>query len=71
MLQVRILKTNNKYFTTTVENMNKEFGVNYFINNDTSSTDDFIYLIKHAINSPNPRMNTKCTNEEIKKNYDP
>jgi hypothetical protein len=51
-----------------VENMNNEFGVNYFKNIDTSSTDDFIYLIKHVTNSPNPSMNTKCTTtEEIEK----
>jgi len=63
-----IVEVFNKYFTTIVKNINKEFGVNYFINNDSKSTDDFIYLMKHAVNSPNPSMNTKCTTEETKKN---
>ena len=35
----------NKYFTTTVENINKEFGVNYFINNDSNNTDVFFFLL--------------------------
>jgi len=46
------------------KNINKEFGVNYFVNNESNSTDDFIYLMKHAINIPNPSMNTKCTTTE-------
>ena len=54
----------NKNFSTIAENMNKEFGVNYFINNDSNSTDDVTYLMKHAINSPNTSMNTKCTTTE-------
>jgi hypothetical protein len=32
-----------------LENINKEFGVSYFVNNDSKSTDDFIYLMKHAL----------------------
>jgi len=47
-----------------VENINKEFDVNYFVYNDSNSTDDFIDLMNLAINSPNSSMNTKCTTTE-------
>jgi hypothetical protein len=55
MLKERILKTNKlllKYFTTVVENINKDIDVIYFINNDSNVTDDFNYFMIHALKKP-------------------